>query len=1413
MNFTNKRIIRIIAILFISLFILESKDILYPKVTIINRPRTVYAGVELYDGQVGDYNDDESSVTDAYGYKISIVRYDGTNSPTRVGNPILIYHPSMMGTVQTQRGSLDGGSQFSLSAVDGDATAAGTFVGEGYPPDDGEGSESWNNGIYPDGGSGQGRYEVTEEGWNCPEGPEYNEPSCNSTGFFVFIFRFMTSKRLVTYDSAHMSYDDTYYAMHADSRLTQSNIETKAYLDDVVNQWAGNRYLIETNFGIKLNDMDMDKYYIQVDVVQRVLNDSFEDTGTFLGATENKETKPEPAAQYQFEHEWGSYDWESDIKSPYHAKSCDPSCRPSNKHSTTYKNERACRDNCPVKCSGTTCSYCSKTEKYCEKHAWFLDPNDSGFESAQYHGKINRKYKYGHYAYGSSEIVTSRNHGSGPEFLKRATNECNGDESKHCIRDNNTGACTDKFEYYVGASLEKAMVGPISVDPSDTRLRSKSYLFTMEGAGWNGAEYACTKPSTPKGVKFYYIPNMTSCIVDGCSTICNPNSMSGAALEQCRRSDNYLSCAENYCEAQIDYDLKGNATNRKRKCITSCGYGYGYEPYMKTGYNSITSKYRQSESSCMNTTIFKSVPQGSDYTFENYFTKSLDNVNSQCSKYNNAELGETSSKLSVCYGDTVTDFDDNDGNDTKFDVRTYVNVACQEVDKVSSITDVSFGSHKLGSPIDYSLNVRGTIKCVVFFNYEQWKVDYAYIPRRDTIRKNRLKYIYEKFNNLLVENYRTSSAITRFRAFDLSRTDVLDWDFELTDYGKFDWDDYDYEIDKVETYTDVNEVLKDSSVRKTNENPLKLTLSTITSSKNPIDLHTPTNNYYAYKNTSGKRLYYVENGVHQMTSSGNSDLQGYYYETNANLSYQFNKYCVDSNSNIKRVEEDTICENGTKGQNEYYISFSAKPDRNFKSQDKRKGDNFISHAKIDTSLPTNVEICTTASCSGTTPLPPKLSYKDEDYCPYKVDDLDEIIKDPDPDSDRFYCEIVCSSDTPGGNGNYFDDLTIEMKIYKDRALYNAKTKTLNIKSKYSNQTLNILKTPMVISRNNNTGVEKYKITGTFTDDNNDTHHCYDTCSLLKTTNCNIKKLSEDATYEVLPYGNSNFVGYLVSTKESADVEDVTQITPDFENKYKVNIKNLTPDSQYFVYGYAKNANGGKFCRLPEDIEKEKEFNCKKRFKPGQYDDEADSIEEYCEKYYKYDLNNYKDPEDCIKKCIPCPDGIKDVEMNADDVKTNIKVIKEDYCGNYWSENKYKSKEACIQLTYKMCVVSDRLLYRPVNVNNPFPSAVESSLGYVKGKRSIGVNWQGKSQFITETYVEKDTPDYYVVLDDSTVNAIKQKVRELETVGDDNIYGKQIFMSKADKTKKYYSRFIREEFVCAFDFIEGKKQNNGGCKYE
>ena len=111
------------------------------------------------------------------------------------------------------------------------------------------------------------------------------------------------------------------------------------------------------------------------------------------------------------------------------------------------------------------------------------------------------------------------------------------------------------------------------------------------------------------------------------------------------------------------------------------------------------------------------------------------------------------------------------------------------------------------------------------------------------------------------------------------------------------------------------------------------------------------------------------------------------------------------------------------------------------------------------------------------------------------------------------------------------------------------------------------------------------------------------------------------------------------------------------------------------------------------------------------------------------------------------------------------------------------------------------------IKNPFPSSVEASPGYARGDRTIGVNWQGYTNYITETYVNKPAPDFKITLNTSTINLIRSKIDSSIKAGEENIYTKEKFMKEADPTKKYLSSFIHEDLDGRFCYLNGVKQTD------
>ena len=929
--------------------------------------------------------------------------------------------------------------------------------------------------------------------------------------------------------------------------------------------------------------------------------------------------------------------------------------------------------------------------------------------------------------------------------------------------------CTNGFEYYIGPNQDKALIG------------TKNNKYNLYGTKTNDGNY---KNNCRYGVKHYYVMDATTN-----ENLCN--SVCGSITN--KRSDNYFMCAENYCENDVDYNLNGAPFIRKRKCmINTCGYIYGYEPLMKTNADKDNSKKKQAESSCANSTIFKN--SNTEYGFYS----NTASTSSVCSIYNNNDISNNIKRISTCYGDKITDYDGEDGNDTNFDTRSYVNVACEETSKITSLTDISKQRLSPGDPVAYSLNVRGTIRCIVFFNYEQWKFDYATIPRKDKVRKSRMQFIYNKFNNLLVEGYTTP----KINGYDYEnpKTETSQrLESILNDYKhkdvivKIDENSNEKKEKIIDANLNIKEYQVDGSLKETNENPLTEIAASTNYSKSTIDLRFGA--YKTYNNlTNGGYLYSVEDYRKVlMTTSKNSILQGYILTSTINKSYVTKKYCTDYSGTTSEASSDGKCENGTDGKNNYYISYSAKSNSKFSEAEKRNGDYFETKLITKRSLPDNINHSLAENV-----------YNNTDMCKYIVND-----------NDGYSCSISCDAESPIGYGNYLNKLNVRLITYKDGVRYKGKDPTIDIKSEYGmragfityNSKFGISANINNFANINKYGNEKFYITGSFTDENNQKHNCYNSCSVLNyisdDVSCTIEKKGNK--YEVKPK-NANKVGIII-VKDVVQTDDIIELSKDSNGKYTITIDDSNVSENLLVIGHVSNGRIGAVCLYPS-----KKTNCKTMFNPG----EKKNIYDYCVKNFKNDVNNFTDPDDCYKKCSSCPDEIEPLEDSKTNIEINKEFIKEKYCGvDNYSILGYPSSEECIAQTYKECVKTEPYIYRPININNPFPSAVESSIGYSAGTRPIGTNWQGKSNYIKDAYEKKETPDYFVTLDPATINQLKSKIYSLENAGELNIYTKEMPIEDNNSNGKsvdtnnrpYRSRLINKEFRKSFTYINGVNITN------
>ena len=1264
------------------------------------------------------------------------------------------------------------------------------------------------------------------------------------TGYIDFIFQYNTGYSKTTYPKTKILGADwkkgdplkaiDFSDWEEDKNLTEEEVNSNV-LKDKVAKYFSRSTLSETvkavnkKFGTNIKLEELEYYYIEVQAIYRVYTDEKTPTGGFIVRDVEEITEEESVIDDSYyvddEERKSSKDeilcinrdktWVT-AESVRKAKAgTSPSCKsnstaPSTVSCSLNSDKSACTDS-------NNCTYTPGSDAVTGIPATSMcvsscDVNSCEAEEVPY---WKREWAYPGYkvihrligtAYeGWSQLLYTMS----PEDESCKTSNVTtslGDmtsQNRHCELDEysseyseqeiaNQCATEKKYKYYVGPDPERALVG------------TGDNPFNLFGSKGNRCR---------SGVKHYYLFDLGSQCVD-----CIPKCQQACADAGSKDSNTYLKCAEKYCDYDVDYSLGGQPFVRKSECILSskfCDYQYGREPTM----GSATGPNRQAVSSCANTKLFKT-GSGTNYTLE----KVPYNSTSNCGNTSNGSISNNVGKDSICIGDTITDYNKtsdgrkNDADDTPFDQRTYINVACQETESITSIGGLE-DSKTPGLPLSYSIKTKGQVTCVAFFNYEQWKVDYATIPSQDIIRRNRLDYIYHKYNNLMNNNYEVDSTLTDFDAYGLDGKKKEHWTITDADgLGQINWDDYKLDIDNSSAKAESKETLKNGTIKKQEENPLtdsterKSPLSVV-----PSEMDLTRGVYKAYNvgglNSAGvinsdKKLIKVAYDSITTPSTGlngNTYLIGYVQTTTNTKSYVYGKYCVNKEGKVYESDGSGNCKDGTQGKNAFYTDFS--------DVNNTEGDADVHNIKgtvsVTSSLPkSNLNI-----------------YNNEDICPIK------IIDGPPPGIPEAYCKLSIISGDSYGDKTFINGSNIEIQIefYTDKGIkikpdsfalamtspYRAEVST----NKYNKLSL---KTSALA-----TGLESIHLEGTFTYQNKRTTPCKDDITIIQKGNlCDIEK-KQSKVYNV----NTNVaepavvMGGMLNQRIIQDTVSSDHYPtnlgrlgrPKVEGglyKYLLDLKKSYFDNQSVVVGYVNNGSKGEFCLRPEGTPNQCVKNTETGFGlylPGQYAE----ITEYCKDNWAKDTYGFDSEYDCVDTCAMCPTGENEVigwEANAQDTQDNINKVNE-YCDAYATHG-YSSKDTCISLVYERCINPGEYKYRPVNASNPFPSAVDNANiapGYNVGERIIGSNWKNKEHYITEG--DPSTPRYQIALTSDRIKIIRSEFSKEKKVG---IYTHLNPTNNLEETKSYMSKYIRETayFYNMFCYIQGEKTNNiGGCNYE
>ena len=1229
-------------------------------------------------------------------------------------------------------------------------------------------------------------------------------------GYKTYTLKYMSGYEKVIYLAKspylNMNGADDYIA---DTDITAENIANN-YLDTkLMKRYAGSLAKVEQYFKVKLDSHDIGNYYIQVEGIYRVYLDKKDTPRSFLVKTISSTPCEEPIGYKLVKHSGGTHRYAPSSESDCNAAATvnglslswvtkgsvqsaqDAYCE----GDSTCNKESCCEEGkwhkqlYDIPLSDICTESCTSGDSYCVPNfVPYWIPENLGC------GQKNHHQIYGTQWYGYSELrYTMSDKDESCKTDKTSTSLADlMENNKHCnISDDDptyshqeqANQCANTgYKYYIGPDPDRALVG---MTPNNK--------YNLYGSDGNKCR---------SGVKRYYVMDSTP---DLCKDVCSPV---GA-----KDSNAYLQCAENFCDHDVDYNLGGQPFVRKRDCIiNSCGYTYGNVPTMgsKSGSN------RQAASSCANSKLFKT-GSGTDYTLE----KTAYNSTSTCGVSGLGSITNGVGKDSVCIGDTVTDFNGTDADDTPFDQRTYINVACQETESITSVGGLQDPT-KAGLPISYSINTKGQVTCVAFFNYEQWKVDYAVIPSQDIIRRNRLDYIYNKFNNLMTNEYTVASSLTSFDAYGLDGKIMQHWTITDADgFGQVKWDNYKVDINNSSAYAESKETLKNGKTKNQNEDPLtnategKATLSVV-----PSEMDLTQGVYKAYttgdKNSGGvinsdKKIIKVANNSVSTPgtgSNGNSELIGYVQTTTDTKSYVYAKYCVDKEGKVDKADATGICPDGKVAKNVFYTDMN--------DVNNTAGNIDIHNIKgtvtVESSLPkSNMTI-----------------YNNADTCPIKIIDI------PPPGSNPATCKFKIISGDSYGDKTFINGTGLEVMIefFDEKGIkIKPESFTVTMTSPYRNETSSNVYNKLSLKPNAyKSGLEDIHLSGKFIYPGYQTTTCEDDLTIIQQGNlCAIeKKENVDKEYNVNTSVASpkavmgGMLNQRITQRILQDLYTADHLPSNLGRlgrpknegglyKYLLDLTKAEFDDQTVIVGYVNNYDKGEFCLRPEGTPKQCVKNMTTGFGlylPGQYKE----ITEYCRDNWAKDTYGYDSEYDCVYTCARCPTHESEVigwEDSAEATRENLTKVN-NFCDAYATYG-YSSKDVCISLVYERCINPGEYKYRPVNSSNPFPSAVDNASiapGYNVGDRIIGSNWKGKEHFITEG--NPSVPRYQFAL---TADRIRQIRSEISGDNKTSVYTKLNPVIDLKENDTYMSKYIRNTYYDMFCFIQGERTNSttGGCE--
>lgn len=1188
---------------------------------------------------------------------------------------------------------------------------------------------------------------------------------------------------------------------------TSSEENIKALYDYIMKQidsFAG-KDLSELNetFGADIKLEELDKYYIAIEFANR----SFESKEKAIKSGISTEAADSTTATLyepdSIEYEWecNNKHWEGFSRVPKNeTSSTEPTTICPNKTHTecyysqdapkvcqygdecNYINGRTCtnegyvitENTCVCKCTqaytkGKSCTWgttdCNNCQTITDKIGEWEQKNCATFSITFDKELYIQTYR------GKSVIETARNANNKKLITEISTpissNECG--VGKNCTMEHyqsREGAEITEFtEHFIGPNLSDALVGA----PTTSGNKNVNYKYEFGNnqsyTERNGKKYA-------NGVSYWWLLT----IVEG-----QPNG--NKCLKTCTEND--LKCAEAYCQALIGNESGTDIYDKKRKCIIE-------DCKVKEPENSCESEKYNSE--YLN--LRRNTTCGSE---QKTYTCAKPDEEETLAYGKNGPITGTSHPTLWCY---------TDSDETNISLRSFINVSCAESQLVSFV-DISAQKLTTGVGIEYSATVKGQKVCTVWFDIERWQLEYASFGEKERLclkentidgyarcpendekgplARDVLKRILNNYNAMANfgsdVKYTDGSIRTKEIMYDTIAT-MLAKDERGISNTLITWDNLNYQINESgkSIRTTISEELNKESIGGgeyiLNDNP-----------DNPKGVTT----LKSLGDNSTKGKLFSRNTETEVTA------KSFRTVSESEVSFVLDRYCVSQDGKGTITKNDGICyeiqdkagnRKEVRGQRVYYTSLKSLGNiENYKlSIDQTT-------AKIPTIKPSlsqeglnSSRICT-----------------DREYidsCEVTVEEDSDCEPPCDPDStpETPECSIALYPDSSLViiDGVYHGSGKIKAKVISKVDLVDDKIATTTIKVTKDKSSVSEEATDEKYITLEDNILEEYEVEGTITTEKGKKVSCtkeFKTSSTFTNDyeDCVIsvyKETTDEIVYKI--------TGAITSVPEVFTSKDSTKVKASYINgNYLYTLK--TSDLGDSVVVYASVGGISKGCMIPKNITSDS-VNCLK-WNPNFTKTRAE-VSVYCERYQE-DENGYNSQNECIDSCWKtgdCPIVTSCDEKGIEPVRA--------YCKNKFGSGTLDESQ-CVYACYKNSCDTVDYLYRPINVQDPFPKSPVSTKE--QGNRKIGANWVGFERYITDDEDDMSTitgpnantaVEYVVDLSLDDIRSIRNST-DKENMGGNNSYTDYRATFVVDKQTgdkyltEYRSSFIHDQYRSLF----------------